>query len=339
MQENNLYCECCGIVLDHEDDATETVDGPVCEDCAASYYSKCAGCLELCPEVDLIPIDHGRQYACETCANETYFHCDECGQYFSRYYVWWSAGPVICDRCSEYYEVCEDCRDVFPTSYMSLINDCYYCEDCAPDHYTAINSYWYKPCVIFYDTGREELPEALEIYRGKLGYGLELEIDKGYEREECAREILEAAQDRLYPKDDGSLSSDGFEIVTHPCTLDYHASRFPWGRISDIARKYSYRSHDTTTCGLHIHASRGYFGENKIMQDLNIAKCIILFDRYWDDLIVPFSRRDPSKLREWATKPDADITPEDCREEIIDKATSTRTKADTKRSIFRTRAR
>jgi len=161
------------------------------------------------------------------------------------------------------------------------------------------------------------------FFGGSAGYGIELEIDDGDYKQEAARAIAEAGRDHIYLKEDGSLSSAGFEIVTHPATLEYHVKRFPWEDICRVALNYGYRSHDTNTCGLHIHASRSLFGETEVEQDLTIAKIMLLFDRWYDDQIVKFARRNLANMRRWADKPDADIQPEDNDNEAINKSKKT----------------
>jgi len=140
-----------------------------------------------------------------------------------------------------------------------------------------------------------------------LFYGVELEVDDGDDDSICSK-LCEIEE--IYLKHDGSLSC-GFEIVTHPATLDYHANSLPWADICSIVRKAGYKSHDTSTCGLHIHASRAGFGGSVIEQDLTIAKIILLIDRWYDSYIVQFARRDIDKMRRWADKPNADIQPGD----------------------------
>ena len=53
---------------------------------------------------------------------------------------------------------------------------------------------------------------------------------------------------------------------------------------------------------------------------------MLLIDTYWEDYIVPFSRRDYSKLDEWARKPDAGISSDDENFIAIDKAKKTANK-------------
>jgi hypothetical protein len=59
-------------------------------------------------------------------------------------------------------------------------------------------------------------------------------------------------------KDDGSLN-DGFEVVTHPHTLEAYQREFNWEFIPQLKRQ-GYRSWNTETCGLHVHVSRTAFG-------------------------------------------------------------------------------
>jgi hypothetical protein len=62
----------------------------------------------------------------------------------------------------------------------------------------------------------------------------------------------------LYLKEDGSLGSEGAEIVTMPSTFDAFRESFPFRALDrwreDGARSYAYQS-----CGLHIHIARSAF--------------------------------------------------------------------------------
>ena len=86
-----------------------------------------------------------------------------------------------------------------------------------------------------------------------------------------------------------------------------------------VCLENNYRSHDTTTCGLHVHLSRTFLGNTETERDLNIAKLIILFDRFWDSHIVPFSRRDYNALQSWADKPSVECVSTDSETEVVDK--------------------
>ncbi len=307
MYENDvLHCYECGEELQgtkyHIGD-----DNYICEECRETYYVYCDDCDELVREEDVITIDNGARYVCERCADNC-STCDHCGNLFGgeclaveTYYM------TLCRDCYDnHYFRCEDCGEVAYLDYGETIDGYYYCSSCAEEHRDPIQPYSYKPDPVFYG--------------GTAGYGLELEIDDGEYKREAAAAILEAGRDHIYIKEDGSLSHDGIEIVTHPATLEYHVNHFPWNDICRTAESYGYRSHDADTCGLHIHVSRSLFGSDQMEQDLTIAKIMLLVDRWYDTHLVQFARRDINKMRQWADKPNADIRPEDDEFDAIHKS-------------------
>jgi hypothetical protein len=304
-----IHCfECGERIPDGEDMYNIGGDEYICEDCRDDYYLSCEDCGNLVREEDIIAIDDGARYVCELCA-DNYYTCDHCRGLFSpdhitvdTYYI------TLCSDCyDDYYFTCEDCGEVYHVDDSRYIDDCVYCESCASDHEVDILPHSDKPKPIFFGDTR-------------AGYGLEVEIDNGNDREEAARDIQAAGEDHIYLKEDGSLSYKGMEIVTHPATLDYHVNNFPWNDICQTALSYGYRSHDTDTCGLHIHASRSLFGDSILEQDLTIAKIMLLVDRWYDSHILRFARRDLYRMQRWAGKPNADIRPEDGDIEAIQKA-------------------
>lgn len=117
----------------------------------------------------------------------------------------------------------------------------------------------------------------------KLYLGVELEIDSGGENEDNARyvcDVMNTNNENIYCKHDGSLIN-GFEIVSHPCTLDYHKT-LKYEEIFEWLVKQKYRSHDTSTCGMHVHINRDYFGVDKLTQDLCIGKLLYLCEKHWE---------------------------------------------------------
>ena len=311
MNKYEVTCYNCGCIIegcdDYEDDNGETI----CESCFEEYYYPCDKCGDVTRRDDLKSIDGGREYVCETCADSYYYQCDHCGEYISQRNLWLDRNLTICIECQWDYCTCYDCEDVLRCDDVHNIEGYGYCDDCAPNHWPIIRDYNYKPSPEFYG----ELSEWVKGY-----YGLELEIDDGYDKREAAQRIQDAGGEHVYLKHDGSLSEDGFEIVTHPATLEHHMHSFPWRDIIRAARDYNYTSHDAGTCGLHIHASRTLFGADRTTQDLNIAKTILLIDFWWELYIVPFSRRNYNQLNEWAKKPNARIMASDSETEAICKA-------------------
>ena len=129
--------------------------------------------------------------------------------------------------------------------------------------------------------------------------GVELEIDRGEDPEETASEIK---CKQIYCKHDGSLEDNGVEIVTHPCSLEYHTHELGWEQVIGTARSHDYESHNAGTCGLHVHVNRTFFGETFDTQELNISKVIILVQRFWEQIVM-FSRRRRGDINHWAKKP------------------------------------
>lgn len=159
-----------------------------------------------------------------------------------------------------------------------------------------INMYSYIPeKFLFHKISGEE-----ELYMG-----VELEVDCGGRDEDNAKYVLDfmnTETDNVYCKHDGSLNS-GFEIVTHPCTLDYHKN-LPYEELFDWLTKHKYRSHDTTTCGMHVHINRDYFGTDKLSQDLCISKVLYLFEKYWDKVELIARRKSNGYARRFRLEED-----------------------------------
>lgn len=166
------------------------------------------------------------------------------------------------------------------------------CYSCYEHRHTScsIQEYSYKPEPIFHGQG--------ERY-----FGVELELDCGGECDKNACELIEAANtgdERIYCKHDGSLD-DGFEIVTHPMTLNYHQKSMPWPELLRKAVDMGYQSHKARTCGLHIHVNRDAFGATEEAQDACIARILYFVEKHWDELL-KFSRRTQNQLDRWAAR-------------------------------------
>ena len=112
-----------------------------------------------------------------------------------------------------------------------------------------------------------------------------------------ADELLDIAHSNdqhIYIKSDGSLD-DGMEIVSHPMSLNYHQN-FCWQEIMSKAVALGYRSHQTSTCGLHIHVNRTAFGMNQAEQEEVIAKILYFVEAHWNELYC-FSRREENNMK------------------------------------------
>lgn len=145
---------------------------------------------------------------------------------------------------------------------------------------------------------------------------MELEIDGAGKDDDYATEILDIANmrdDHIYIKTDGSLD-DGMEIVTHPMSLEYHKD-FCWEDIMHHAVRLGYRSHQTSTCGLHIHVNRDSLGLDRDTQDEVISRILYFVEHHWNEML-KFSRRSEYAMNRWTARYGYENSPK----AIMDKA-------------------
>ena len=242
---------------------------------------------------------------CDSCAEEHTVPCDHCGETIWRNDAITDEHTALCPCCfDEHYRRCEDCGRILHDDDILWSGDYPYCSSCYDRIETEIEDYSYKPEPIFYGDG-------------KRYFGVELEIDGAGKYDESAARIKKQTNVRcehIYCKSDGSLD-EGFEIVTHPMTLDYHMSCIYWEDILQEAVHMGYRSHQTTTCGLHIHVNRDALGENYEEQEKVIERILFFVELHWNELFI-FSRRSQHSMNRWAARYGMEKT----GKEILDKA-------------------
>ena len=114
----------------------------------------------------------------------------------------------------------------------------------------------YKPNPQFY-----KLPED----RDRIFLGVELEVDKdpntGVDKYSLANKLQN--NPHIYCKHDGSLL-DGFELVTEPCTLNYHENSLGWSELLELVKAANFTSNANGTCGLHVHVNRAQILSNAL---------------------------------------------------------------------------
>jgi hypothetical protein len=193
----------------------------------------------------------GNNY-CEQCTQQVYdenggesnfFTCPACEDITSLDYSHSYDGEWYCSTCYEtnVYE----CNECGTEQWDGNDHDCL--ED--DDDEALIHNYTYRPTPFFFGTGQYH-------------FGFELEVEaRGNGRYEGASLVQNTLGGHAYLKDDGSLD-DGFEIVTHPHTLENYHKGFNWN-VLDGLKNRGYRSWNTRTCGLHVHVSRTAFGNGK----------------------------------------------------------------------------
>ena len=178
---------------------------------------------------------------------------------------------TTCDDCNTYVRDDRRFSDALWSSHrdMYLCNSCYECEiecsDCGIDYLESeghtcddpyeedngsryIHSYGYKPSPRFFGDTLYHL-------------GLELEVEaKDGDYNWGAEYVYNQVHDRAYLKYDGSLSN-GFEIVSHPHSLEEFQKEFPWHMLDEL-KTNGFRSWNTSSCGIHVHVSRAAFKDD-----------------------------------------------------------------------------
>lgn len=272
------HCSVCGCVLDDDNECYEVDDQLFCQDCCDNETTVCDCCGGRCLEQNTV--SDNNTTICTDCYNDCYNRCSNCDSLVHSDDTYWRGENPYCRDC---YDEC-----------------------CGGDDY--INDYYYKPKPVFYTMPKEA---------GVRFYGVELEIDGGGRYDENAEklyDIANAKNDVIYIKSDGSLD-EGMELVSHPCSINFHRKKLPWGEIVRKALSLGYSSHNTSTCGLHVHIGRKQLGETIEEQEEVISRIMFFFESHWNELF-KFSRRTSYSADRWAARHGYNDKPK----EILEKA-------------------
>ena len=265
---------------------------------------KCQNCGRLIglnySSDNYVEID-GNYYCDYECAdNDGNFYCNHCETWYrgNDYYTIHD-GSTICSDCYyDCYGTCEDCGEIFHSDDLEYgDDDCYYCCNCIGSHNNGIIKGYHsttRPSIQI-QTTEEDLPQD-----ATFGTEVETECKGSCSRGDVAsqiNDIVNKDKTLFLFEDDGSLSENGYETISQPFTMRWFTKN------QDLFRKMfekmitlGCRSHDTTTCGFHVHFGRHFFG-NKETECID--RLIYLFEKYKAQLEV-FSRR---KNFEWCRFP------------------------------------
>ena len=232
------------------------------------------------------------EHMCRACYDKETVVCAECGS------VVWSENAEgneripLCRTCYENsYTHCENCGTLLHVNHAYYEeNDYPYCRTCYESFNHSSHDYGYKPEPVFFG-------------HDSMYFGVELEVDEGGEDEENAEMLLHTAnrqEERMYIKHDGSIT-EGFELVSHPMTLDYHTNKMNWKEVLAQAVGLGYLSHQTSTCGLHFHVNRTAFGVTEDEQEQVVARIVYFVEKHWNELL-KFSRRSEAGINRWASR-------------------------------------
>ena len=272
----------------------------LCRDCYNKYHhDEIRHTCPICDNTRIIrylnimeyPIYYrdGSNIGCDSCVVRYTFYCDSCDE---RNPLWrddrYSAanGNTICEECYQNnYFSCDLCSAIYHTDHMSEDDNGCICSYCHDSGAKLIHEYSYKPAPQFY--GLKDGSDR----RKKIFYGCELEVyvksNSGVE--EKAEEILDRLNsdaERVYLKKDSSIGR-GFEIVTHPHTWD-EIKKLWLENWDEKIRSIS--SHNSGTCGFHVHVSR------RPLTKMHIQKMIVFVNAAENaNLIKTVAQRDCSE--------------------------------------------
>lgn len=166
-----------------------------------------------------------------------------------------------CEKCKKEYEY-NYCKNGYDSDYESLCHECYLEENLDRSYSYAQLNWGYRPDPIFFGGEKNE--------SSKLFMGIELETDHGDEDKikEIKNSIYNIGKNFGYGffwgKEDGSLSDNGIEFVSHPATLEFHKNTEYWKELLELIKYADLKSNDCPSCGIHIHMNRNYLKVEEI---------------------------------------------------------------------------
>lgn len=281
--KQKLVCACCGKEIPDGDEYITTHDDEtVCASCRDAKYIQCGDCREWY-RADEVDRSYNGDPLCNDCyENNDYFTCDECGEvasYDDEHYVTHD-GADICEDCYHaHYFTCADCDEVYPIRRrIERADGEYICDQCYDTSYftcercdRVLHTDYYHGDGVCDDCHEEYCPEGVHDYhdfagsyrprrlpgekQDELTFGVELECDDGEFQCDDFTDWTDD-DDLVHFEHDGSLTDQGVECITMPCTLGFHEKKMRWDDLCSGLIGQGFLSHKTSTCGLHVHIGR-----------------------------------------------------------------------------------
>lgn len=246
--------------------------------------------------------------SCKSCLKEKKLEtCEECWGEVRTTYV--KDNKKICKECvKRFYVECTHCNIEFSKRGIDdKRNGKQFshsvCDKCFEISIKAIHNYSHKPNPEYKPSFIDEKDGGYDGVwnRGRkiLYLGVEVEMECSQFASAIAHSVTELSKNRVYNKGDSSITY-GFEMVSHPMTLEYHTVKkdakgelinpekhMNWEEIFKYLLSKGCLSHNTKTCGLHIHANKSF------MTDTDLKKLDIFINSHTRE-ISQFARRSNS---------------------------------------------
>lgn len=270
----NIMCSHCACPVPEGEEMT-AMNYTLCRECYNSTHI-CNGCNRLF-NIDDMNEYHGN-YLCNDCFDSHFERCICCGTRFDLADV--ENRERMCAPCAEEHFICMRCGLLFRDDDYGgdeLCEECYRNEHTENEHTeTRI-----KP----YHQGADCGPVFRPNNKESLYFGVELETDNYMDIGKAAELLddLSRGNSLFWLEEDSSLDK-GIEIISQPCTLDYHRDKFPWKGVIAAVKAGEGKAENTETAALHIHFSRSFFGEKHC--ELYQLRLVYLFERFYPKLAV-----------------------------------------------------
>lgn len=233
--EDTVVCHDCGCTIDRED-AVIHGEGEgerfFCVHCGRSWTtcSDCGGAVRWSEGME-----SNRGFICGLCRNDHYTRCYECG-------------TLIHDddllESDDGHSRCLSCHNEYIENHTQGVLEYH---DFEASRYRA------RRC-----DGESAKDDPILM-------GVELECDNG-NFDIDAFERWTADDDLMHFEHDGSLSDDGVEAITMPCSLKFHQTEMDWDAFCRKMKRQGFVSHEADECGLHIHINRSAISQLSIIK-------------------------------------------------------------------------
>lgn len=211
-------------------------------------------------------------------------YCEDVDSYAAREEATYIDSDDIYVVDTDDYYFCDNCGRWVSAWYWNSYLEC--CEDCESDLLLVKDYHYHKG----YYTPFGRSPK-------RIGVEVETDTSNCYaDREAVAQRVYDILGDHVYFEEDGSLSSEGFEIISQPHDLEAFKA-LNWREAFAALIENDYRAHDTNTCGLHVHFAREWFGDTEAERVQSIAKMVMFYDRNWETLYRLSRRSDTDYCR------------------------------------------
>lgn len=173
-------------------------------------------------------------------------------------------GNGVCESCLDSSVLCYGCdrRIADDDAWRSDYDEEFRCRSCHESH---ADRYYSQD-----DEPDDDEPGGIGVHpygwtpdefhffgEGPLRMGFELEVSDGNKADGASHILNNNPSNVMYITWDGTVPQ-GFEVTTHPMSLDYAMSEFRWATITGLKR-HGFVAWNNRSCGLHVHMTRSAF--------------------------------------------------------------------------------